>query len=102
MSWRPSVKLSVLREIGWNHWDPIRLNGSEGGWQRSNAADEYDRYMLRVARGLQSGEADQTLVDYLVGIETTHMGLAETPTLRSRAEAAVAALREEVESLTSR
>jgi len=99
MSWSPSVKLSVLREIGWSYWDPIRLNGSEGGWRRSNAADEYDRYMLRVARGLQSGEADETLVDYLVGIETTHMGLAETPTLRSRAEATVAALREEVENL---
>ena len=26
------VKLSVLRTIGWNKWDPIQLNGSEGGW----------------------------------------------------------------------
>ena len=45
MSWTPTVKLSVLRDIGWDHWDPIRLNGSEGGWRRSNAGDEYDRYL---------------------------------------------------------
>src|SRR6185312_475875 len=99
MSWSPSVKLSVLRDIGWNMWDPIRLNGSEGGWRRSHAADEYDRYLLRVEGWLQSAEPDAVLVDYLVGIETGHMGLADSPTARSRAEATVAAIREQVERL---
>jgi len=97
MSWSSSVKLSVLRDIGWDHWDPARLNGSDGGWRRSNAADEYDRYLLRVVGRLQSGETNEALVDYLVGIETMHMRLAATSTARSRAEATVAALREQVE-----
>jgi hypothetical protein len=99
MSARPHVKLSVLRDIGWHQWDPIGLNGSEGGWRRSHAADEYDRYMLRVADGLQSGEPVEALVDYLVTIETAHMGLTDTPTTRTRAEATVAAIGEHVESI---
>lgn len=99
MSWRPSVKLSVLRDIGWDKWDPIRLNGSDGGWRRSDAADEYDRYLLRVAGSVQSGEQDEAIVDYLVSIETGHMGLANTSTARSRAEVTVAAIREQVEAI---
>jgi hypothetical protein len=97
MSWRPSVKLSVLRDIGWDKWDPIRLNGSEGGWRRSDAADEYDRYLLRAAGSVQSGEEDEAIVDYLASIETGHMRLANTSTARSRAEVTVAAIREQVE-----
>jgi hypothetical protein len=102
MSWRPSVKLSVIRDIGWGLWDPIRLNGSEGGWRRSSAADEYDRYLLRVASSLQSGEPDEALVNYLVSIETGHMGLTDTATARSRAETTVAAIREQMEGITWR
>ena len=88
------MTLSLLRDIGWNQWDPIRLGGSDGGWRRSHAADEYDRYMRRVAHGLQSGESDETLVDYLVSIETEHMGLTETPATRMRAKETVATVRE--------
>ena len=95
----PSVKLSVLRDIGWDQWDPIRLNGAEGGWRRSNAADEYDRYLLRVVDRLRSGEPEGALVNYLVNIETGHMGQADLSTARSRAEATVAAIREEVEGI---
>ena len=76
---------------------PREANGSDGGWRRSNAADEYDRYLLRVVGRLQSGQTNEALVDYLVGIETMHMRLAATSTARSRAEATVAALREQVE-----
>lgn len=99
MSWCPSVKLSVVRDIGWDLWDPIRLNGCVGGWRRSNAADEYDRYLMRVASSLQRGEPDEALVDYLVSIETGHMGLTDTKTARSRAEATVAAIREQMEDI---
>jgi hypothetical protein len=96
---RAPVKLSVLRDIGWNQWDPVGLNGSEGGWQRSDAADEYDRYMLRVAGGLQSGESGEALIDYLVTIETEYMGLTKTTDARARAQATVAAVREHVENI---
>jgi hypothetical protein len=99
MSEEPPLKLSVLRDIGWDRWDPIGLNGAEGGWRRSEAADEYDRYMRRVADGLQSGEAGESLVGYLVGIETRHMGLAETHTTRPRASATVAAVLQHLEGI---
>ena len=100
MSLDPQVKLSVLRDIGWEQWDPIGLSGSEGGWRRSHAADEYDRYMRRVAEGLHSGEAIEALVDYLVGIETVHMGLTMTPATRKRARAAVTAVLQHLRSET--
>ena len=60
-----------------------RLNGSEGGWQRNHAADEYDRYMRRVAEGLQTGEEETSVVNYPVGIETAHMGISPTSESRS-------------------
>jgi len=95
-----SIKLSVLRDIGWGNWDPIGLSGSEGGWRRSHAADEYDRHMRRVADGLQNGESVEALVDYLVSIETRHMGLAETPATRMRAIATVSKLGEHLASIS--
>jgi len=94
-----SMKLSVLRDIGWDQWDPIGLSGSEGGWRRSHAADEYDRYMRRVVEGLERGESDESLVVYLVSIETRHMGLTETPATRMRAQATVAKIREHLTSI---
>jgi hypothetical protein len=93
---RPPLKLSLLRDIGWSRWDPLGLNGSWGGWQHSNAADEYDRYMVHVAGGLQSGEPDRVLVDYLVTIETRHMGLPDSLEARTRAEGTVAAIRDHI------
>jgi hypothetical protein len=70
----------------------MALNGSEGGWQFSDAADEYDRYMLRIAAGLQSGEPADALVDYLIGIEARHMGMDQALTARERATATVEAI----------
>jgi hypothetical protein len=52
-----------------------------------------------VAGSLQRGEPDDALVDYLVGIETGHMGLADTAGARARAEATVAAIRAQVEGI---
>ena len=92
------MKLSALRDIGWDQWDPIGLSGAEGGWRRSDAADEYDRYMTHVVDGLGRGEPVQALVDYLVAIETRHMGLAETPATRRRAAAAVVSIRQYLKS----
>ena len=72
----------------------MALNGSEGGWRFSDAANEYDRYMLRVLEGLRNDEPEASMVDYLVDIETHHMGLSSTPDTRKRATATVAAIRE--------
>lgn len=100
MSSHPPVKLSILRDIGWRDWDPIGLSTLEGGWEGSSAADEYDRYLIHLAMRLQKGEPDEPMVDYLVRIETEHMGLSSSPSARPRAVATVAAVREYVESLT--
>lgn len=94
MSSSSSVGQLALRNIAWSKWDPIGLNGSEGGWRFSDAANEYDRYMLRVLEGLQSGEPEASLADYLVGIEIHYMGLTLTPDTRERAAATVSAIRD--------
>jgi cytochrome P450 len=95
----PPVKLSVVREIGWRKWDPIGLLPAEG-WEASSAADEYDSYLLNVAARLQKGEPDADLTDYLVSIETEHMGISPSNTTRIRAAATVAALQEYVDGLS--
>jgi hypothetical protein len=102
MSASPTLKLSALRDIGWGHWNPMELNGAEGGWRRSYAANEYDRYMLHVTAGMQSGKPDQALVDYLFGIETDHMRLNDTPAARARATATISAIRAYVSSRDER
>lgn len=100
MPTRPSLKLSILRDIGWREWDPIGLQSLEGGWQQSTAADEYDSYLIHVAVRLQNGEADKPNVDYLLEVESQHMGLGGTSTATTRARATVAAIREYVRDLT--
>jgi hypothetical protein len=100
MSSLPPVKLSILRDIGWREWDPIGLSTLEGGWEGSSAADEYDQYLLHLAAPLQKGELDGPMIDYLVGIETEHMGASPGPDTRSRAVATVTAVREYVRGLT--
>jgi len=94
---QPLIDLSILRDIGWREWDPIELRKLEGGWEGSSAADEYDDYLLHVATCLQSDGVESDLVDYLIGIETEHMGLDPSSTTRSRARATITAIRDYVE-----
>ena len=98
MSSRPPVQLSALRDIGWSKWDPIGLS-FDGGWHDSNAADD-DAYLLHVVQCLQNGEPDSSVADYLVGVETDHMGISLTSTARPRAVTTVAAIREYAASIS--
>lgn len=95
----PPAKLSILRDIGWGQWDPIGLQVLEGGWQGSDASDEYDVYLLHVAVQLQHGEPEANLIEYLVFIETEHMGMGLGPKARTRAIATVEAIGKYVRSL---
>lgn len=95
MTSRPKFQLSRLREIGWSKWDPIGLGGPDYGWP----ADEYDTYLLQAAGQLWHGQPDEAVVDYLVKIETEHMGLAAVPSIRSRALQVVRSISEYVEPL---
>jgi hypothetical protein len=51
--------------------------------------DEYDTYLLAAAGKLVNGHKDSIAVDYLVHIETAHMGLDEASNARARAMATV-------------
>ena len=96
---QPRVKLSRLRDIGWNLWDPIGLLGSSGHFpgrwsDKANQgfANEYDNYLISAASQLRQRAPQDQVVGYLVGVESEYMGLGERPTSRERAEAVVAAI----------
>lgn len=89
----PKIRLSRLREIGWSLWDPIGLLHHESDWKSAGFADEYDTYLTKVAGMLRNGEPFDDAVDYLVRIETDHMGLNEAPGIRDRAEQVVQAIK---------
>jgi hypothetical protein len=88
-------ELSVLRRIGWSKWDPRQLNGTANG----DADDQYDPYLVRVARGLQDGELEAAMIDYLLGAEAYHMGRQLTSDGRVRARATVAAIQDYLRSI---
>ena len=91
---RPSFQLARLREIGWAKWDPIDLGGPKHGWP----ADEYDSYLLHAAGQIWNGQSDEEVADYLVRIETKHMGLDAELGIHPRALEVAKALRDYVES----
>lgn len=97
MSSTPKFQLSKLHEIGWSKWDPIGLAGLENGWP----ADEYDGYLLQAAGQIWNGSPDDVIADYLIKIETEHMGLIAAPGIRLRAVGVARGLREYVETLRS-
>lgn len=95
----PRVKLSRLRDIGWELWDPIGLLGPEGffpgKWdQEANQhfADEYDNYLISAASQLRRETPREQVIEYLIKIEAQHMGLGENTSTRERAEAVVTAI----------
>lgn len=88
------IDLSALREIGWREWDPIGIRQFDDDVWQKDAADEYDRYLIEVAGGLQTGWTTDEAIEYLVGIECEYIGLGESPKTRPRAEATVKAIRE--------
>ena len=94
----PTFKLSSLRDIGWEHWDPIGIAGPNGSWPEE-AADEFDSYLLQAAAKLWNGQSNADVADYLVEIEIEHMGLSAMPGLRDRAVTVVEELRSYVEGL---
>jgi hypothetical protein len=92
---RVKVRLSYLRDIGWSLWDPIGILPEDKNWKDEPFADEYDSYLLQVAGQLRRGEDRKKVVDYLVHIETVHMGLGAASGTRARAEEVVTAIENE-------
>lgn len=96
---KPKIKLSKLRDIGWGLWDPIRLiepgafyPGKWGEEENLPFADEYDAYLMSAASQLRQGVSPERVIDYLIDIENSHMGLGQSRTTRTRAAAVVGAI----------
>lgn len=87
MSTRPPIKLSRLRDIGWEKWDPINLLAVGETWDHKPFADEYDTYLLKVSGDLRRGSSVEEAAEYLMGIEREHMGLGVQPAQELRAAA---------------
>src|SRR5438270_10407833 len=71
----PKIKLSILRQIGWDEWDPIGIRQFDTDDWRTNAADEYDRYILHVVSMLHGGQSEADASAYLDWVASEHMGL---------------------------
>jgi hypothetical protein len=93
MAARTKIRLSRLRDIGWRHWDPIGLGGPGGSWANSGAADEYDGYLLKAAGMVRLDQGDEAAAQYLVWVESEHMGMGVRGDTHSRAAATIAAIR---------
>ena len=87
MARRYKYKLSKLRDLSWENWDPIGLKNG-----RVNCEDEHDSYLLRVIGMFTEDVPQSEIVEYLIKIECEHMGLGVNSTARPRAEQLVAAI----------
>jgi hypothetical protein len=72
---------------------PHGLTSLDGKWENSPGPDEYDGYLIRVAGMVRRNEGDDAAADYLVLIESEHMGLGMRADARDRAIATIAAIR---------
>jgi hypothetical protein len=74
---RPAVKLSALRRIGWEVWDPIGIRDCVNDEYSEGPADEYDNYLI-VAFGMaQSGRSESEIATYLGDVASNYMGLGK-------------------------
>jgi hypothetical protein len=71
------LPLAVLREIGWNHWDPIGLKDN-----RKDCDDEYDTYLVQSLSMAVRGNGVQQIAEYLARAESEHMGLGAADVVR--------------------
>jgi hypothetical protein len=94
MTAAPKFELKRLREIGWSMWDPIGIGAFD-----DCPGDEYDPYLVQAAGQVWRGHSDQEVADYVLIIETEHMGLSPEAGVGSRALAVAKAIRKYVDTL---
>ena len=68
----PKIELSALRQIGWDHWDPIGIRQFDADWP-TEAPDEYDSYLLRVVSMLRGGQSEAEASAYLKIADSTQV-----------------------------
>jgi len=96
---QPRVQLSRLRDIGFRDWDPIGILREGQPWKDHPAADEYDPYLLDLAGRLLGGAGDAEAADFLMWVESDHMGLGTAARTADRAAATVRAVRAYLDDL---
>jgi len=96
---RSKISLSRLRDIAWSYWDPIGYAGVEGMSENPPPAHEYDTYLRHVVSLLQNGNRFDDIVDYLVEIESEHIGL-NGPNMRDRAIKTVEEVRDYLDEVS--
>ena len=72
---RFEINIHALRQIGWDNWDPIGIRQLDDSAWRTDAADEYDTYLLQAAEMILHGSALETVAAYLDKIVSEYMGL---------------------------
>jgi len=70
-----SIDMKVLRQIGWDHWDPIGIRQWKDPTSRRAAADEYDSYLLHAAGMVLQNSSLEAVAAYLDKIVVINMGL---------------------------
>ena len=66
VSAHPKLRLSRLRDIGWDLWDPIGLLAPDAKWDDEaniSFADEYDSYLVSAASQLRRGASHQQVAE---------------------------------------
>lgn len=87
----PKIQLGILRQIGWDEWDPIGIRKFETDDWRTDAADEYDKYILHVVSLLHGGKSEADAAAYLDWVASEHMGLG--PRTAQEREASLSTVR---------
>ena len=75
MSRYPKILLGRVRQIGWDEWDPIGIRQFGNDDWRTDAADEYDSYLLHIVSLLHRGKSEADAIKYLDWVASEHMGL---------------------------
>ncbi len=75
---RPNIKLSKLRDIGWEYWDPIGLAQHDGlNEVKENCDDEYDSYLMQAAGMIWHNKLQKEIIAYLIDIEQNYIGMPD-------------------------
>jgi hypothetical protein len=70
-----TIEMNVLRQIGWDHWDPVGIRQTDDPAWRTAAADEYDSYLLHAAGMVLQSASQEAVAAYLDDITVINMGL---------------------------
>lgn len=92
-----SPHLLALRNLAWQHWDPIGLVAD-----RKHCDDEYDSYMKHAYTMCLEGVSLEKITEYLEHIETDYIGLQVQEDTKTRAFSTATALKSYASSVQNK